>query len=453
MNEIHYDEETLLTFLEDPIALDCGDDLELHMLECAPCGRLFESVREFYAALSDAAVWGEDEPSLLEAEPDPEKLEEFLAFARTLSSEEGEAERLVPALLRMPPEQWRFEMDASPRLRTAAAIRRIAEEARRLVESVPARALELATLASDASELLSLDSYTGDTVFQLRGLCWKERANALRYLGRKKEGLKALDRAETAFSQSSVCHFDLATVAYVRGTLLFEMDRTAEALPLVRASAETFLSFGDLRRYAHSRLLEGSIYFEKHDYGEARDVWMALLKPVRADNDLQTLARLFNNLGHCFVKLGEHDTAGTYFLQAMLIFQDLGMEIGKIRSRWGLGRILVSTGRFDEAIVRLRQTREEFDALSMHLDGALVAMDMVEAFLASDQAAQVVPLCRSLIDRFAAEGMSSTAGIAMAYLREAAATEQVTPKLVGYVRAYLEELPQQPSRSFAPPPS
>lgn len=453
MNEIHYDEETLLTFLEDPIALDCGDDLELHMLECAPCGRLFESVREFYAALSDAAVWGEDEPSLLEAEPNPEKLEEFLAFARTLSSEQNEAERLVPALLRMPPEQWAFEMGVTPRLRTAAALRLIADEAKKTIESSPARALEIASLATEFAEQLPLDSYTGDTVFQLRGLCWKARANALMYLGRRKEALKALDRAEAEFSQGSVCHFDLATVAYVRGMILHQMERTEEALFLARSSAETFLSFGDLRRHAHARLLEGMIHFERHDYVQARDVWMALLKPVRADNDLHTLSRLFNNLGHCLVKIGDTDSAGTYFLQAMMLFQDLGMETEKFRSRWGLARVLVTTGKLAEGIVRLRQTRSDFESLSMRMDAALVGLDIVEALLANDQRDEVPSLCRELADQFAAEGLSSTAGMALAYLREAVVSEQVTPDLVDYVRTYIEELPQQPAREFVPPPS
>ena len=453
MNEMHYDEETLLTYIENPAAVDCGDDLATHMLECEPCNRMFASVQEFLSALGDASVWGEDEPTLLEAEPDEEKLEEFLAFARTLSSEQEDADVLVPALLRQSSAEWRTTMEKSPRLRTAAALRRLADEAKRMLDTSPSGSLELSILAVEFAERLPVDEYTRDSVFQLRGICWKEKANALRYLGRRKEGLKALDRAETAFSQRSVCHFDLATVAYARGALLFEMERTGEALPLVKASAETFLTFGDLRRYAHARLVEGSIHFEKRDYGEARDVWMSLLKPVRADNDLHTLARLFNNLGHCFVKLGEHDTAGTYFLQAMLVFQDLGMEIGKIRSRWGLGRILVATGKFDEAIVRLRQSREDFESHSMHMDGALVALDMVEAMLANDQMDEVPELCRGLIERFSAEGMSSTAGMAMAYLREAVAAEEVTPRLVGYVRAYLEELPGQPSRPFAPPPS
>ncbi len=452
MNEIHYDEETLLTFLEDPIAVDCGDDLEMHLLECEPCGRLFASVREFYAAISDAGVWGEDEPSLLAAEPDPEKLEEFLAYARTLSSEKDEAERLAPVLLRMPPEQWRNEMEASPQLRTPSVLRKIIEEARRTINIEPARALDLAVLASDSAESLRHDSYTGDTLFQLQGTCWKERANALRYLGRRKEALKALDRAEMAFSQSPVSHFDLAIVAYVRGTLLMEMDRSSEALDLARTSAETFLSFGDLRRYSHSRMLEGAIHFERHDYAQARDIWLALLKPLRADNDLTSLAILFNNIGQCFLKLGDPDSAGTYFLQAMLMYQDLGMETEKVRCRWGLARLLVSTGKFAEGIVRLRQTRSDFQALSMKGDSALVALDMVEALLASGQNEQVPVICRELADQFAKEGLNSTAGMALAYMREALAAEPAGFEVIGHVRTYLEELPEQPGREFVPPP-
>ena len=80
-------------------------------------------------------------------------------------------------------------------------------------------------------------------------------------------------------------------------------------------------------------------------------------------------------------------------------------------------------------------------------------MYIVEALLADGQPEQVPAICHKLIEQFTAEGMRETAGMAMAYLREAAESQEVTPRLVGYVRAYLEELPQQPSRQFVPPPS
>jgi tetratricopeptide (TPR) repeat protein len=453
MNELHYDEDTFLTYLEDRTAVDDADDLQMHLIDCAPCRRLFDSVQEFFGSLDVAEVWDADEPMLVDAEPDPAKLEAFLAHARRLSSEEHNAQRLIGPMLSRSSATWKAEVELTPELQTTAALRLLAEQARKAREISPARSLEIAQVATHFAELLPIDPYTGETVFHIRGTCWSEQASSLSYLGRQKEALKALDRAEACFTHMTANHFELAKVGYLRALMLWEVQRHTEALVLARASADAFMTYGDLRRYSHCRILEGGIHFERNDWTQARDVFMSLLKPVRAGGDTDTLARLFNNVGQCLVKLGDADSASTYFLQAMLMYQEVGNEIGKVKSRWGLGRLLVSSGKFEEGVVRLRQTREEFRSLSMEMDAALASLDLAEALLALGEGEEIPALCSDLVSIFAREGMNSNAAVALAYLREAVASKEVTPALVRHVREYLEDLPRQPARAYAPPPS
>jgi tetratricopeptide (TPR) repeat protein len=453
MSELHYDEDTFLTYLEDRTAVDDADDLQMHLIDCAPCRRLFDSVQEFFGSLDVAEVWDADEPMLVDAEPDPAKLEAFLSHARRLLNEDQTAQRLIGPLLSRNSATWRAEIELTPEMQTAAALRLLAEQSRKAREVSPARSFEIAEVATHFAELLPIDRYTGETVFQVRGTCWFEQANALRYLGRHKEALKALDRAEQCFSHSAADDFELAKVAYVRAILMLETDRHSEAQRLARISADSFLTFGDLRRYSHARMLEGGIYFERNDWAQARDVFMALLKPVRASGDTDTLARLFNNVGQCLTRLNDLDSAGTYLLQAMLLYQDLGNEVGKVKARWALGRLLVTSGKFEEGVVRLRQTRSEFHDLAMEMDAGLVSLDLAEALLALEQADEVPEILSNLVALFSREGSNVNAGKALAYLKEAVGSSEATPATVRYVREYLEELPRQPARAFAPPPS
>jgi tetratricopeptide (TPR) repeat protein len=452
MSELHYDEETLLSYLEDP-ATESTDDIQEHLGHCSSCRRLFDSVQEFLSCLGSAEVWGADDLALEASEPDPSKIEEFMAHARRLSDEEVLAEQLVPAMLAASAESWRSEMYLTPELRSLASLREMTNQARMLLDTNPDRAFRIATLAAEFAEVLPLDSYTGDSVFQLRGACWKEQANALRYLGRFKESLKALDRAEICFSHASANQFNLATVAYVRAMILCEIQRTNEALALARSSADVFLAHGDVQRYAHARIVEASIYNEQRDFARAKDTFMALLKPLKAAGDVGTLARVFNNMGHTLVQLNDLETAGTYFLQAMLMYQESGNAVGKIRSRWGLGRILVSSGRIEDGISRLRETREEFERVSMRHDAGLVSLDLAEALLAAGETREIHQICGSLVEQFSSLGMNSNAMKALAYLREAVETEAVTPDLVRHVREYLEDFSKQPARPFMPPPA
>jgi tetratricopeptide (TPR) repeat protein len=452
MSELHYDEETFLAYLDDRSAVNAPDDLQEHLGHCTSCHRLFDSVQEFFSCLGDAEVWGEADPALESAEPDPAMIEEFLAHARRIGREEAVAEEMVPALLATPAETWRAEMHLTPELRSLPALRVMSVEARKVLETSPERALRITTLAAEFAEVLPLDSYSGDSVFHLRGACWKEQANALRYLGRFKEALKALDRAEICFSHASASQFNLATVAYVRATVLCEIQRTEEALSLARSSADIFLAHGDVQRYAHARILEGGVHVEQRQYATARDTFMALIKPLRAAGDLPTLARVYSAIGHTLIQIGDTEAAGTYFLQAMLMFQESGNAIGKIKSRWGLGRLLVSSGKLEEGVVRLRETRAEFEAMMMRHDAGLVSLDLAEALLAMEEREEIPAICGALVEQFSSEGMNSNAMKALAYLREAVDDQSVTADIVRHVREYLEDLPRQPARAFVPPP-
>ena len=150
--------------------------------------------------------------------------------------------------------------------------------------------------------------------------------------------------------------------------------------------------------------------------------------------------------------MGDLDAAGSCHLQAVKLFEELGLETEKARLRFGLGRMLVAGGKFRDGIAMLRAARSEFEKLEMTGEAGVVALQMVEALLASGVPGEVPAICRSLVEAFTAAGMPSNALTALAYLREAAVQERATPAVVAHVRAFIERLPSEPEALFAPPP-
>lgn len=457
MIDRHYDDDSFLQYLEGQLSDLDEDRLELHMNRCHACSTLFSSYREFTAALNDPTLWQQEPMSVSSNESNTKKAVGFvqlLALGQRTQEEEEDAKQLLPLLLDSGDcEIWKIRAATTSQLRTLGIVRSLCAESKTTREHKPARAYDLAVLAAEIAEQLSADNYPQPTLNQIRGLAWKEQANALRYLGRYNEALSRLEVASTHYSKNMVSEFDLATIDYVRATVLREIHRETEALVLARKSADVFIQFGNQQRFIHARLLEGTIHFHAGNYDDARKVWMPLLKLAREENDLSTLGVMFNNVGQCELQLGDPDSAGGYFLQALHVYDDLHMPVEKNRTRWGLGRMLITNGRLSEGLGMLRQVQRDFESLQMRTDSALVSLEVVEVLLANQQFEEVPNLCRQLIENFTSAGLTANANTALAYLREAITTGSATPGIVRHVRRYLEQQPLQLEHAFSPPMS
>ena len=129
------------------------------------------------------------------------------------------------------------------------------------------------------------------------------------------------------------------------------------------------------------------------------------------------------------------------------------METEAARSRNNLGQTLLAAGLAAQAVPVLRQTWLEFEKFDMLADAALAALQLAEAMLLTGNGSEVAAICRDLIARFSAAGMTSRAITALSFLREAVAIGQATPSLVRHVYDFMRELPAERPRLFAPPPA
>lgn len=443
------DRDRVYALAENPMLDD--QSLETHLNDCPSCMELLGSVQEFAMALGASEVWGVAEP-LMEASPEGVVLDRLVSESLRIEEERAAAESLVEELLQVPISRWHSHLRLIEGVCTSGLVETLLVNARARFSTAPKEFGEIADLAIEVAEALNPAGYPAGRVAHVRGLAWKDRANALRLQGRVQDALWSLDEAERHFRSQPIPEFDLAIVDYVRATVLVETDQLQMGLDLAKRSGEVFLEYGQEERHRHARMVEGGVLFNLGQPREAREIYLALLKPTQQANDTATLVMLFVNIGQCSVNLNDKDMASIYFLQAATVAEELGMTSEVISARWGLGRLLVSTGQLEDGIDRLRQAERELLKVGTEGDAALVSLEIAEALLAIGRPDEVPAICRRLVERFVRTGSQKRAVTALAFLKEAAETGTATTELVRHVRNYVEALPRQPELLFLPPP-
>jgi tetratricopeptide (TPR) repeat protein len=445
----HYDESALHEYLDDPNARPDRHAMEIHLAACLRCRAALDELRDFEQALTSTTMWElADATRWMYDAPD-----ELRSTAEMLLSEDTSAETDLESFLASPAAFRRANIATLPLFHTAGAVRFLCKTARELRERQPMFAMNVADAASAITEQLSPARYPSVLLEDLRGTAWLERANVLRYLGRFPEALDALDLAERAFAQTPVAPFSIALVRYLRSIVYSETDRLEEALVLSRQAARVFRQFGEDDRYVHAKIVEASILYFQNQYRQARELFLSLVRVAKNLGEAATLASLYQNLANCALQLDDLDEAADYFSRALSLYEALGLETERIRTRWNIGRLQIASGDVDAGMARLRDARRELEQIGARSDAALAALDLVEALLASGgehRTREAIELCTGLVESFTEVGMTGSAMTALAYLREAVATGRATPKLVREVRVYLQDREADGRAPFVP---
>lgn len=440
----HYDEAALYDYLDDPEGFADRAALETHLAACDKCRALLAELRSFEDALSSTALWDFADAVRRHREP-PETIR---SVADRLTIEDADADQYLTPILASPAAFRRANIGSMPEMRNAGVVRKLCTVSRDLREKQPMHALSLADAAVSIAEQLDA-IYPRVLIDELRGASWLERANALRYLGRLPEAIDALDLAERAYEQTPVAAYSIAIVQYVRAAVLVELDRYDDARRLARNSARVFRQFGENDRWLHARMIEACVLFHQNQFSEALAVFHPLVDPAKDLDDVTTLARLYLNIASCHLELESFDDAHRHLALALSLYEALGLETEKIRTRWTLGTLHVRTGQVVEGINRLHDARRDFERLGATTDAALVTLDIVEALLATERRNEAADLCAGLVESFTHAGMTGNALTALAFLREAVTTGNATPVLVHHVRSYLKERTED--QPFLPP--
>lgn len=446
--------------------------IALHLPACAKCEGI---VREFGAldhALGSQTAWevAEGLHHLLDREAEgvplaslssgSESLQEgpapeVIALARQIEEEDAEADALLsPIFLDRHLKYLWTDVSRKPEFRLPGVVRKLCYAAREACGFDPELALDLANDAVSIAEELPDDIYPKNGVYSVRGLAYKDRANALCYTGDYEDALAALDAADAAYQKLAVSEHPRMVVAFVRGTVLYHADRFAEALVWARRVIPFFARNGepDRERWRHARLLEGAVLYASNAYRLAKAVFDDVLASAERDRDQGSMAYAANALAVVEIDLGDFASARNHALFALTTYSELGIYVETVRARWTIGRLLLAEGNLDRALAQFRLVSAEFRNLGMMIEMALTELDIAEILRAQSEVAEVRALCTRLVAQFKDAGMLTSQLTALAFLEEEAVKGRVTSRVIQHVRQFIETSPRHPKRAFAPPP-
>src|SRR3954454_10537169 len=177
----HYTEDELSAYALRPDAIDDRDAVEQHVAACGDCRDALDVIEAFDTALHDPLPWevAESMPARREAPP------ALLTQARAIADADARARELLLPLVDSAIRFREARIDDDPRFYTLAAIRLLCKVANGMHERQPQFGLVLADTALNIADKLPANQQSQSA--WCVGTAWKERANALRYLGRFKE--------------------------------------------------------------------------------------------------------------------------------------------------------------------------------------------------------------------------------------------------------------------------
>lgn len=439
----HYTEDELSAYALRPDASHDREAVEQHVAACCDCRNTLDVIEAFDTALHDPLPWEMAETIPIRREAPPALLEQ----ARVIAADDARARELVLPLVDSAIRFRAARVDDDPRFYTLAVIRLLAKVANGMHERQPQFGLILADTALNIAERLPANLQAQSAWYV--GTAWKERANALRYLGRLKDAAQSLDRSESSFeSEGHVEAFDLAIVKYVRATVYCEMERFTDATELAREAAVVFQMYGDRQRFFAARIVEANAFYGADRYAEALPAYESIALDARAANDRWMFAAAIANAASCHTRLGDFEQASRQYEEALEITSDLDVPAERARILWASAALKVESGRFEEGLPALEQARADLTRYGLKNDAALAALDLIAGLIAVGDTDRVADLCRSVANTFAEENMSRNAKKALAYLSETVASGIAIPETVRHVRAYLARIDNHPTEEF-----
>ncbi len=437
----HYTTADLIAYLDENSDVVDVAAVSASVASCGTCGARLRELNLFARLVADRETW--QDVQLPESQP--QSIMDVLTEAGRIERETRAAERDFAAIIKEPIETWAAYVVSHPHALTEQLVRRITDTAIEEFDRQPAYALSLLDAADSIAERLHVQNAR----VECRADVWKNRANALRMLGRYDEALNATVTAERFAQDIATGGFTLAQIIYTRGTVLFKMGSFSETIKTARDACYRFAEYGDVRRVIHARNLEAISLTEQGDTAESLRVYLLIEQQLRKLDDPMMQALVTTNIGVAHLRLGNYVDARTFVASAQAQYRKLGSESEVIRAEWALGQIDLRTGDIDVGIRRLRNATASFESLCMLSDAGFVKLDLTEELLRLEEWDEAGTVAGEAAEAFARAGAKLHLSSALAFLREAVQKRAATLALVQYVRDYV--IADEPERTFDPP--
>jgi tetratricopeptide (TPR) repeat protein len=437
----HIPEPELALYASDPDAIAPTRTLEIHahLGRCTDCADTYDTFVATFA--------GEDDEAFLTSEGSAASME----YGARVARENADADELLKDYFDEPERAaWR-NLAAQRKYRHGGVVRRLAKKAFDVCASEPLHALTFADAAIAVAEALPKDHYPPNTLHDLLGRAWKERANALNRLGEPAAALDALDHAAREYRQVPSNTLGLGNVALVRAVAYYYLERFPEADREVQIAEELYEQLGDAERRTKAMFLRGNIKYESRELEGAAILFRRVITYGETEQNHEWVASGSYALGNCALETGDIESAAVLFSTAIGIYRHTAQEY-LVGAEWGMARVLLARELFRESLRRLNAVHAQFAKRGMVLDAAVAALDAMEAMVALGMFQQVSDLARAVFVTFTDAGTLTSALTALAYIQTAADEQRLTREAVREIRHFVKRVERQPDLLFVPPP-
>src|SRR5258706_6559299 len=385
--------------------------------------------------------------------PDPARVKEFADTARRLQRERSGAGEVVSRVLDSTPREEWPSLAERTELRNSGALEQLAARFSAVCEKDRKEALAVSALATAIAETLPPDAYPGVTLAQLRAKAGKDRPHPLRYLARYDEAFQAIEMAERALAPYPAAAYDRAVVGLVKAGTLQQVERFEESRALLAECRRVFGEHGDTTRYLYCGITEGALLYHEKAYGKAHALWTPLLPIAFQLGDLDSAARLQNNIGCADAQLGNLREANIHIAGAKAIFTDLGKPLEGTRTERAYGLLLLARGHRSDAILVLQAAREAFASAGLVEESGLCGLSIAGALLDTNQNETARELVAQILDEFRTANLDRRPLEALNVLQTSIGNEEATSHSVHNVEVLMRDLHLGSENGFAAMPA
>jgi tetratricopeptide (TPR) repeat protein len=319
-----------------------------------------------------------------------------------------------------------------PRFENLPALERIILACERCLDTQPVRAEVLSGGGCSIADALHVAQ-----AVPLQVIMWTRRAAALRGVGRLGDAAFAIEVAEERARRLPIPDMDLALVGFTAAHILREQGSYAEALARVTSARDVFERYRDGRRTELAQELEASIRYRLGEFEDSYHIFTTLLAR-RDTSDLDGRARLALSAAHAAVVTGRYDASEELYLAAHQSFEKLGFIPHVLRAEWGLARLAFARGQDEQGFELLHRVRDQFAVQSMIPEWIRAGIELAEHLLRVEEFTEVTEIAEEVYLAARTASMVPNALDALAYFREAARRDVLSPEGARYVREYVE---------------
>ncbi|HEV8232790.1 MAG TPA: hypothetical protein VGQ75_10625 [Thermoanaerobaculia bacterium] len=204
---------------------------------------------------------------------------------------------------------------------------------------------------------------------------------ASRHLGLREEGFLWLDRAEAGFRHTMNPAPGLASVAYARLTLRFEMGRYQDVLELTPSLEGSFTKLGMHIEAVKCRLLIASTLKMAGEHRKALNLLSPVSELPALKEDSALRARVLAEVGDLQQLEGQFELALATFEKASSLLSGTEVSAARANLKMYVGGIYKALNRVTEAIEAFRASQRDFAQLEMRPYVAYLHLVIAEALL------------------------------------------------------------------------